>query len=49
MILVEDIMGFILLLGVRLDASVNFFSDVMMKSASVARSLAACKHKHNNN
>ena len=38
MILVEDIMGFIWLLGVRLDASVNFFSGVMMKFASVARS-----------
>ena len=49
MILVEDIVGFIWLLGVKLDASVNFFNGVMMKSTSVTRSLAACKHKHNNN
>ena len=37
MILVEYIMGFIWLLGVRLDASVNFFNGVMMKFASMAR------------
>ena len=37
MILVKDIMDFISLLGVKLDASVNFFSGVMMKFLSVAR------------
>ena len=37
MILVEDIMGFIWLLGVRLDTSVNFFISMMMKSVSVIR------------
>ena len=37
MILVEYIMGFIWLLGVRLDTSVNFFNGVMMKSMSVVR------------
>ena len=37
MILVEYIMGFICLMGVKLDASINFFNGVMMKSVSVAR------------
>ena len=36
MILVEYIMGFICLLGVKLDTSVNIFNSVMMKSASMA-------------
>ena len=36
MILVEYVMGFIWLLVVRVDASVNFFNGVMMKSASMA-------------
>ena len=34
MILVEYIMGFICLMGVKLDTSVNIFNGVMMKSAS---------------
>ena len=36
MILVEYKIGFIWLLGVKFDTSVNIFNGVMMKSASMA-------------
>ena len=41
MILVKDIIGFIWLLGIKLDASVNFFSGMMMIFVSVATDFGA--------